>query len=174
MKKGILQTGFMLGLLAAVLAANPPRPNAAAAESQQMRRRIDALLKPRRSPPPLPLDPPNPFAQVATTGAGVTASGANVPGGGNANAAVDRPAAGQDDANATSTEQLARFASRLKITGLIRLKDQVHVIINDTPWREGDFIIVDRSSRIIQLQVVRIQPGSLTLRLDDAELVLRF
>ena len=171
--KKIFQTGMMLALLGALVAADQPR-SAAAKESQLMRQRIDALLKPRRSPVPMPLEPPNPFVQTTAPGVSGAASGANALAGGNPNPALERPAPVRDDANATSTELLARFASRLKITGLIRLKDQVHVIINDSPWREGDFIIVDRGARIIQLQVVRIQPGLLTLRLDEAELVLRF
>jgi hypothetical protein len=141
------------------------------AESRAIHQQVDALLKPRRKPEALPVDPPNPFLLQAAPGAAVPRDPA---------AKTAEPSAGpspgaRDDlAGATSTELLARFSSRLRITGLIRLKDQVHVIINDSPWKEGDYIIVSREPRLVQLLVTRIQPGQLTLKLEDAELVLRF
>ena len=114
-------------------------------ESKLIRQRIDELLLRRRNPAPLPMDPPSPFVVLANPGA--------PPG---------------------NAEQLARLASRLRITGLIRIKEQLHVIINDSPWKEGDYIAMESGSGLLQLQVLRIQAGQLTLRLEDAELVMRF
>jgi hypothetical protein len=148
------------GLAGALLAApTAPTPEQSAA----IRRQVDSLLKARLQPVPLPLDPPNPFIPVSGTPGGVVAPTAATP--------APLPAR---DRSGEDAEILARFASRLRITGLIRVKDQVHVIINDTPWKEGDFIIVSRDPNLVQLQVARIQPGQLTLKLEDAELVLRF
>ena len=137
--------------------------------SAVLREQIDSLLKRRRRPEPLPLDPPNPFVLLAPIAGGLT-----------------RPATPSDrmvpvestlrsEPTATETaEALARFASRLRIGGMIRIKDQVQIIINDVACREGDYITVERAPRMIRLQVLRILPGQLTLRLDEAELVLRF
>lgn len=169
MKRPILILTGTLAILAGALSAAPVAPTPA--DSIKVRQHVDALLKLRRKPEALPVDPPNPFAVVTAPGTSVPRESNSAP----ADAgALITPAMRDDIAAASSTELLARFASRLRITGLIRLKDQVHVIINDSPWREGDFIIVNREPRLVQLQVVKIQPGLLTLRLEDAELVLRF
>lgn len=158
-------------LVAGDVLAAPKAPTPA--ESKAVRQRIEDLLQQRRKPDALPIDPPNPFAQqnVATVGAVLTPREPS-------SAALETPALApplpSESGFSNSTEVLAKFASRLRITGLIRLKDQVHVIINDTPWKEGDFIIVERGSRPVQLQIARIQTGQLTLRLGDAELMLRF
>ncbi|MES1195158.1 MAG: hypothetical protein ABUL65_04630 [Opitutus sp.] len=169
MKHLIFLLTCTLAILAGALSAAPVAPTPA--DSLKVRQHVDALLKVRRKPEALPVDPPNPFAVITAPGTGAPRESSTAP----TDAGTILPPAMRDDiAAASSTELLARFASRLRITGLIRLKDQVHVIINDSPWREGDFIIVNREPRLVQLQVVKIQPGLLTLRLDDAELVLRF
>lgn len=167
---------WRLSILAVLLAAGPVAravaPAPTPAESAAVRGRIDALLKRRLTPSPLPVDPPNPF--VVLNAPGVAA--AETPGTGPAKAGGPEPAPllDEDDDPISGTAALARYASRLRITGLIRIKDQVHIIINDSAWREGDLLIVERNPRVVQLQVARIQPGQLTLRLGDAELVLRF
>lgn len=152
--------------LAGALFAAPTAPTPE--QSALIRKQVDSLLKMRLLPTPLPLDPPNPFVPVSAMPA--AASAAATPATPSANSA----AAAGPDRSAEDAEVLARYASRLRITGLIRVKGQVHVIINDTPWKEGDAIIVSRDPVLVQLQVARIQPGQLTLKLDDAELVLRF
>jgi hypothetical protein len=162
----------LLGLVAGLLWAAPTKP---ADESALIRQRIDALLKRRQKPEPLPVDPPNPFSLTAVGTANPSpprdpppATVATEP------TAVVAAPVGEEAETANPTELLARCASRLRITGVIRLKDQVHVIINDSPWKEGDYLIVNQGTRILRLQVARIQPGQLTLRLEEAELVLRF
>lgn len=130
-------------------------------ESKLIRQRIDELLLRRRNPAPLPVEPPSPFVVLANPGAALVPVAAE-------------PAPRRVEAPPGNAEQLARLASRLRITGLIRLKDQLHVIINDSPWREGDYIALETGTGLLQLQVLRIQTGQLTLRLQDAELVMRF
>lgn len=172
-------TLLFLALVAGLFAAEAARVGMD--DSAVIRQRIDALLKRRQKPEPLPVDPPNPFVQVSGGTAAVTAA---APGPGREPAVsgfspattVPPPATRTDEeaGSASTTELLARVASRLRITGAIRLKDQLHVIINDNPWKEGDTLVINQGARIIRLQVLRIQPGQLTLRLEEAELVLKF
>jgi len=168
MNRPITAFSLVAAVLAGALLAAPSAPTPE--QSAQIRRQVDGLLKARLQPVPLPLDPPNPFIPV-TGGPGP----APAPAAGTASpASPNSLATPAVDPSAEDAEILARYASRLRITGLIRVKGQVHIIINDTPWKEGDFLIVSREPTLVQLQVARIQPGQLTLKLDDAELVLRF
>jgi len=162
---------FVVGALAGVLLAAPAKPSPG--ESALIRQRIDALLKKRQKPEPLPAEPPNPFA-LASALAGGPAPTRETPQAGEQPAAAIEIGSADESAPASTAELLARFSSRLRITGIIRLKGQVHVIINDSPWKEGDYMILNQGTGIIRLQVMRIQPGQLTLRLEDAELVLKF
>lgn len=159
-----------LGALVLAASLYSAGSSATAARSERIRSQIDVLLAARRKPVPLPVDPPNPFA-AAPLGA-VSPASLPVPGERNGPQLALSPNA--IPAAGSSAEILARLASRLRIGGLIRLKDQVQIVINDSPLREGDTFVVEREPRIIQLQVVRIQAGQLTLRLDDAELTVRF
>lgn len=150
---------LLLALLAASIAGAVTVPGAG--ESRLIRQRIDELLLRRRNPAPLPMDPPSPFVVLANPGAALAP-------------AATEPAPRRVEAPPGNAEQLARLASRLRITGLIRIKEQLHVIINDSPWKEGDYIAVESGTGLLQLQVLRVQAGQLTLRLEDAELVMRF
>lgn len=144
-------------------------------ESALIRQRIDALLKRRQQPEPLPAEAPNPFALQANVPAVSNLGRESAPAAGTGEPAPVIVAQSDDEfATSNTAELLARFASRLRITGMIRLKDQVHIIINETPWKEGDYLIINQGRRIFRLQVMRIQIGQLTLRLEDAELMLRF
>ncbi len=148
---------ILLALLAASIAGAVTVPGVG--ESRLIRQRIDELLLRRRNPAPLPVDPPSPFVVLANPGAALKPA---------------EPPPVRRVETPGNAEQLARLASRLRITGLIRIKDQLHVIINDSPWREGDYIAMESGTGLLQLQVTRIQAGQLTLRLQDAELVMRF
>lgn len=165
MKPARVHSLLVLSVLLASAGHAAPTP----AQSEVVRQHIDDLLRLRRNPQPLPIDPPNPFVPNVPAGALVAnREAAATPGRDPAAETRGR------DGGTTSAEVLARFASRVHITGLIRLKDQVHVIVNDSPFKEGDAIVVDHGPPLVQLQVARIQPGQVTLRLDDAELVLKF
>lgn len=164
----------LLGLLGCTLtlfAATPAKPTPA--ESAQIRQLVAALLQKRQRPEPLPAEPPNPFLLTTVIPGGpgqgreLATAGAEPPAPLVSSAVADAEPAG-------TAELLARLASRLRIAGIIRLKDQVNIIINDSPWKEGDYLIVNHAGRIVRLQVLRIQAGQLTLRLEEAELVLRF
>ena len=160
-----LRRSLLLSLVLGSLAwAAPAAPSPWTAErSAQMRRQVDDLLGSRRRPAALPADPPNPFSGVA--------GGIVLPTPGE-RARPILPASARPGEE--SAETLARAASRLRIGGIIRMRDYVQIVINDTPWREGESILVEREPRPVRVQIVRIQPGQLTLRLDDAEMTLRF
>jgi hypothetical protein len=136
----------------------------AQARSEKLRQQIDALLAQRRRAEPLPVDPPNPFVMQSPVMVN-PARPAATPG-----SSEKAPATPAPDPATT----LARFASELRISGMIRLNEQVQIIINDNAWKEGDFLTIERGGRVVRLQIARIQPGQLTLRLADAELVIRF
>lgn len=174
--------GILAALLALVasgasaVAATAPaaKPAPAAPTIQQ---RIDALLKHRIRPEPLPLDPPNPFT-VSTRGSreGILSDTGSKPA-----VTVDVTHAGAaaapavpQFAAASSTEILTACAVRLKIGGMIRLKDQVQLVVNDVTRKEGDFITVPWNNGTIQIRIVRLLPGQLVLRYEDAEVTLKF
>ena len=149
----------VLLLSAAALAA----VGTAAGPSEKTRQQIDSLLRHRLKPDPLPVDLPNPFLVIR---------------GSVGFARTDGP--GEEDGErkksaGNSAEVLARHAAELKIGGVVWLKDQVlQIFINELLLKEGDFITLDRNNATIRIQVARIQPGRLILRLDDAEHTVRF
>jgi hypothetical protein len=146
--------------------------------SPLIQQRIDALLKHRLKPEPLPTDPPNPF-QVPSGSMrdlGVDGNGAKAAikatSEVNANTPAVLPAG--DASSASSAEVLAGCVARLKIGGLIRMRDQIQIVVNDVPRKEGDIIVVDWNNTAIQLRVVHVQPNQLTLHYGDADVILKY
>lgn len=132
--------------------------------SAKIRQRIDALLTRRLLPEPLPADLPNPFE---TTSAAARSR----------LIARTEPAAVATDPDreaipARHGDLLADYAARLRISGIMRLKDQILVVINDTPRKEGDLIPVPSTSPRIHLQISRLLPDRVVLRYLDAEIAL--
>lgn len=163
------------GLLLAAMLCLPPAE--AAQPSAVIQRQIDALLKSRLRPEPLPVDPPNPFRVIsgrAPDRAGDRA-GSTFTVKPEDDARANRPAldpAGELAA-ASSAEVLTSCAAQLKIGGIM-LKGQIHVVINNVPRREGDAITAHWNNSTVTLRVVRIEPGLVVLRLGDAEISRRF
>jgi hypothetical protein len=159
-------------LLLSALAAPAPAPVAKpAGESERLKERIDALLKHRLKPDPLPIILPNPFAMVS----------------GNANLHHPDGSAPENNPNTprvtglaeelpagSSSEALARGVAKLRIGGTVTLKGQLQIIINDSPRKEGDIIVLDRKNAMTYLQIVRIANGTLTLRLNEATQTIRY
>ncbi|HUR59441.1 MAG TPA: hypothetical protein VM029_17120 [Opitutaceae bacterium] len=175
------RTPFLPALLCAALVlvvargGTPPRGVAA---SPVLRAQIDALLKARQWPEPLPVDPPNPFVVINDNSRSLLAGTGRAPG---ASRTEDtKPAvgvvtsSGEAQTPATAAEILGNTASRLKLGGVIQLKDQMQIVVNDLPRREGDFITVVWNHASYALRVVRIQPGLLVLRYEGAEITLPF
>jgi len=167
--------GFAATTLPAAPAARPPARTPAvrpADRSARTKERIDTLLKSRLAPDPLPASLANPFQ---LPGAAVTETRENPPPDLPANHRPDPagptiptlPAAGSD------SELLAQYAAGLKITGNVRLNGQAHLIINQSPYKEGDLILLGSSDAPVYLQVIRITPAELTLGLNQAVQTIR-
>lgn len=172
-----LRSREMLILAAGLLAAAAGYSAAPASSSAPtIQQRIDALLKHRTRPEPLPVDPPNPFVSrgiresvMASSAPKATVSVESL-----ANVAPAGTNPSPEFLAASSADVLAACAVRLKIGGVIRLRDQTQVVINDIPRKEGDFIAAVWSNSVVQLRLVRVVPGELVLRFEDAVITLKF
>jgi hypothetical protein len=146
--------------------------------SPKIQHRIDALLKHRLKPEALPINPPNPF-QVTV---GAKREGpddlVSKPATSNESATLSLPAAGEvqpkDVANASPAEVLIACASRLKLGGIIMLKEQLQIVVNGSPRKEGDVVAADWNNTIVYLRIVRLLPGQLVLRYREAETTVKF
>lgn len=150
------------------LAVASPLPAAApVAASPKIQLRIDALLKRRLNPEPLPVTLPNPFQQTGVVTREV--AGTERPG---------SPSLGDNPTNASlapsSVEILSAIASRLKIGGIIVLKDRLQAVVNGVPRREGDSIAADWNGTLLYAKIARLSPGEIVLRYADAEVTLKF
>lgn len=138
----------------------------AADSSAKIRQRIDALLTRRLLPEPLPADLPNPF-ESTTAAARSRVIARTEP--------AEKAVATDPDREAVPARHgdlLADYAARLRISGIMRLKDQILVVINDTPRKEGDLIPVPSTSPRVHLQISRLLPDRVVFRYLDAEIAL--
>jgi hypothetical protein len=175
MKRALLF--FAVGCAAlAVVATHGGTPSRGAAASPKLRAQIDALLKARQWPEPLPIDPPNPFVVIHDNARSLSGrSPSTTKAGEEPRAALGVvTSTGEYLTPATAAEILGNAASRLKLGGVIQLKDEMQIVVNDLPRREGDFITVKWNNVSYSLRVVRVQPGMLVLRYEGAEMTLRF
>lgn len=170
----VLGASLLLVAFASAFAAAP----APASKSVSVQQQIDALLKARQKPEPLPIEPANPFAFTAkspregivtesTAKSGVAAVENSATGPAGMHLAPETP-------SANSADVLAACAVKLKIGGMIRLKDQIQVLVNDVARKEGDFIPAVSNGSTIQIQVIRLTPGQLVLRYEEAEVMLKY
>lgn len=178
---------FAVGCAGLVLAAAfLPAPARGAAASPMLRAQIDALLKARQWPEPLPIDPPSPFVVINDSARNLLAATPGRPPVASASAGVRTgdeprpadsirtPAPAADAVQLTAAEILGNTAARLKLGGVMQLKDQMQIVVNDLPRREGDFVTVLWNNATYGLRIVRVQPGLLVLRYEGAEMTLRF
>jgi hypothetical protein len=133
-----------------------------------IRQRIDALLKRRIQPEPLPVNLPNPFQMngsvIRTSPPDPTAAtekGVSPP------AVI--PAAVEDP-----IKVLRAVASRLKIGGVIVSADNRHIVINGVSRMAGESIPAEWNNALISVQIVRLESTQLVLRYADAEFTVRF
>jgi hypothetical protein len=73
-----------------------------------------------------------------------------------------------------NADVLADAISRMHFGGVIRMKDQVQILINDAPRREGDTFKMPWNNTQIVIRVQRISPGDVVLRYLDIEATVRF
>jgi hypothetical protein len=157
---------FFIGLLAIVAAAAtlPPSPIPPPSITEQ----LDRLLSRRLKPEALPLDLPNPFVMLAKE---------------SRDSIITQPVATTEASPADATEAvrpvanvdvLADSISRMHFGGVIRMKDQVQILINDAPRKEGDTFKMPWNNSQIVIRVQRISPGDVVLRYLDVEATVRF
>ena len=131
---------------------------------QQVRDKIDALLRNRSESLP-ELDPKkNPFR---TAGSGAVAK---TPSRGSGVAEK----AGPPPASASDLAILQQAAATLKVAGSITIGGVNHLSINQVPYKEGDVINVRLKGQIAFVRVKNISRYSYTLSLNGAELSVKY
>lgn len=168
--------GVRCAALVLVLACERPAAHGAAA-SPALRAQIDALLKARQWPEPLPIDPPSPFVVIPDATRSLLPTSTRPAAAGTSDERKPVEPVRTNPAESTPTtaaEILGATAGRLKLGGLMRLKDQFQIVVNDVPRREGDLITVIWNNATYALRVVHLEPGMLVLRYESAEMTLRF
>jgi hypothetical protein len=152
---------------------------AAEQPSAALQQRIDALLKHRLKPDALPINPPNPFQMTGVAKRESTSSedaSARAALREDAAALVNGVAENQSKELAASqqSEVLISCATHLKLGGVIILKDQLQIVVNGVPRKEGDAIVADWNNTMVQLKIVRLLPGQMVLRYGEAEATVKF
>ncbi|HKB56726.1 MAG TPA: hypothetical protein VKC51_03975 [Lacunisphaera sp.] len=163
-----------LWLAAAPLSAADALPAGAAAPGKASRitDRIDALFRQRLRPVPLPVDLPNPFLVVSSaTSRRPDDAG---PGGNEATVVATNRAKSADEVQpGTDAETLARYAAKLKIGGTIVVSGVTQLVVNQSPYKEGDYIFLDSKEALMYVQIIRLTSSELTLGFKEAKQVIR-
>jgi hypothetical protein len=157
---------FFIGLLAIVAAAATPPPSPIPPPS--IAEQLERLLNRRLKPEPLPLDLPNPFVMLAKEPRDSMIT--------QPVAIADAPPADAIEAirPVANVDVLADAISRMHFGGVIRMKDQVQILINDTPRKEGYTFKMPWNNAQIIIRVQRISPADVVLRYLDVEATVRF
>lgn len=133
----------------------------------QVRMRIDQILKARVNPEPLPAVLPNPFTLPNSTTALLIEDDL-------APAASPQPAAAPEGPEPGSDlETLVNFSATLKLGGTVSLNGQTSQYINQLLYKEGDVILMEKRDPKSAVKVVRIVPGALTLSFKEAQHTVR-
>ena len=165
--------GFAVTALSGAPAARPAARTPAvkpADRSARTKERIDELLKSRLAPDPLPASLANPFQLPGGAVAAETRDNPtpDVPSNHRADPVTPGPLTPGSD-----REILAQYVASLKISGAVKLNGQAHLIINQSPNKEGDLILLGTPDTPVYLQVIRITPTELTLGLNQAAQTIR-
>lgn len=124
---------------------------------QQVRDRIAALLKHRSETPPA-FDPrKNPFRPAGAAPVEPTASTPPPP-----------------VTTGTDYQLLQAAAATLKVSGTIQLGGVGHLIINQSPYKEGDVLHARLKGQVVLIRVKHISRYSYTLSLNHAELSVKY
>jgi len=150
----------------------------AATASTSLQQRIDALLKNRLKPEPLPINPPNPFQMtgIARRESGEESAPRSVAPRDDIVAIAPPPSdnVSKELAATQQSETLISCATHLKLGGVIILKDQIQIVVNGVPRKEGDSVAADWNNSIVYLKIARLLPGQMVLRYGDAEATVKF
>lgn len=120
---------------------------------RRARTRVDSLLGNRRGASPAPVNPPNPFIlpQTAPTTQEAPAPVGDIP--------------------LTKSDNLARLAASLNVSGYIEIQGVPHLIINRLTYRANDLIPVREASGSVSFLLLKsINEGNFVLELDGVEL----
>lgn len=78
------------------------------------------------------------------------------------------------DSAARDIQLLRQAAATIKITGVVNIAKRMHIAVNQSTYREGAVIPVQLPGEMVFLRVGAITQKSVTLRLHEAELTLKF
>ena len=154
----LLFAAVLPGLVAALPAAD---------RFDRTKARIDALLARRLHPPPAPDKLANPFTLVGTGPVGYNSRGALF-------AVTPEPAhtAKVDAAGVPLTgddDVLTYFSGMLKINGQVQVYGQPLLIINQSPYKEGDLVQMHAKDGVTYfLRVIKISPTDVTIGYNEA------
>jgi hypothetical protein len=142
-----MKTRHLLASVAGIAALSVS--TGAADRFTETRARIDSLLGARLKPAGLPDEISNPFA----TGSGRPPPAQDV-----------KP--GQTPRVESDETVLVRFASQLRIGGVIHIGDRPHLVLNQTPYKEGDLIQLRNSEppEYVRLTGITMREFTLTYR----------
>ncbi len=83
----------------------------------------------------------------------------------------ENPAA---DASARDALLLRLASATIKVTGVVNIAGRMHIAVNQSTYREGAVIPVPLPHETVFLRVGAITSKSVTLRLEEAEVTLKF
>jgi hypothetical protein len=161
-------------LLSATLYSAPARVT----QGTTIQHRIDALLKHRLRPEPLPVELPNPFLLYSggihdfkedDGSSKPVVKAENTTEGGPNGGAVVKPLSAP-----SNVETLMDCVARLKAGGSVVINGQTYLAINGVLRKAGDIILSDWNNLLVKIQVVRIVPGHAVFRYQDAETTLKY
>jgi hypothetical protein len=150
--------------------AGAPAPAPATPASPMIQQRIDALLKRRLRPEPLPVNLPNPFQMSG----GIVREASPEERAAEPDGAALANAINQGKINANPIEVLTSVSAKLKIGGIIALKDQLQLVINGVPRKEGDSVAADWNGALVFVKIARLSAGQIVLRYGEAEITMKF
>jgi len=162
---------FLLGLLVCFTGISPASAAPAkagratdggktAVDFARTKARIDALLTLRLKPTTLPGDMPNPFDLPHSLSEPTTLE--------------KDPKPVNDGAPGSDSEMLLYYGASMRISGTVRIDDVTHLVINQSPYKEGDLFTIKTKDTVTKLRIVQIAPGELTIGLNDAVQVVKF
>lgn len=171
-RRSIWATSILLCFLTSFLCPLPLPGQVSATSAAEIKRitdryeltraRISALLDMRLKPVPLPANPPNPFYQAPVEVIGQETSPAHDP------AEVLVPEA----ADISDIDTLRKYATTLRIGGVITRNDTLHLAINNTTCRVGDIITVGSKDRPLYLKLLELSLSEFTIGLNEAKLTV--
>ncbi len=168
-------TGAVLAIAAepAAKAPKPSVPNPFAGRFKQVQERIDALFSHRNQTPPPPDPRANPFRMPGAVPSAPVPPTLVAPGTVPvAGAAPGKPGPVGD--SSADLPLLQQGVATLKVNGVFEIAGRSHLVINARPYKEGDILQVQVRGEPVYLRVQEISWRSVTFKLNDAEMTLRY